>query len=96
MQLGVQQVEAQADAMAFLEAQKQAAEAEIAALMQQAIPKAQGALEQDAFQAQADAFKQMTENLTQKPNPQLTQVVNRLGAIEAAIKNGGVFLQVGP
>ena len=96
MQLGVQQVEAQADAMAFLEAQKQAAEAEIAALMQQAIPKAQGALEQDAFQAQADAFKQMTENLTQKPNPQLTQVVNRLGAIEAAIKNGGVFLPVGP
>lgn len=96
MQLGVQQVEAQADAMAFLEAQKQAAEVEIAALMQQTIPKAQGALEQDAFQAQADAFKQMTENLTQKPNPQLTQVVNRLGAIEAAIKNGGAFLQVGP
>ncbi len=86
----------QQDQMAFLEAQKKAAENEIMMLQQQAIPKAQGALEQDAFQAQADAFKQMTENLTQKPNPQLTQVVNRLGAIEAAIKNGGVFLQVGP
>lgn len=86
----------QQDQMAFLEAQKKAAENEIMMLQQHAIPKAQGALEQDAFQAQADAFKQMTENLTQKPNPQLTQVVNRLGAIEAAIKNGGVFLQVGP
>lgn len=96
MQLGVQQVEAQADQMAFLEAQKQAAQNEMNALMQQEIPKAQGALEQNAFQAQADAFKQMTENMAQKPNPQLTQVVNRLKAIEDAIKAGGAFIQVGP
>ena len=86
----------QADQIAFLEAQKQAAQNEMNALMQQAIPKAQGALEQNAFQAQADAFKQMTENMAQKPNPQLTQVVNRLKAIEDAIKAGGAFIQVGP
>lgn len=86
----------QADQMAFLEAQKQAAQNEMQLLMEQAIPKAQGALEQNAFQAQADAFKQMTENIAQKPNPQLTQVVNKLKAIEDAIKNGGSFVQVGP
>lgn len=91
-----QAAEVQANNMAFLEAQKQATEMEIAAMMQQAIPKPQGALEENAFQAQADAFKQMTENMIEKPNPQLTQVVNRLRAIEDAIKNGGTFVQVGP
>lgn len=96
LQFGVQQAEAQADAMAFLEAQKEATQNEMNALMEQAIPKAQGALEQNAFQAQADAFKQMTESIAQKPNPQLTQVVNKLKAIEDAIKNGGSFVQVGP
>jgi hypothetical protein len=74
----------------FLEAQRQQLQAELNKLMQQEV-KPQGALEQNAFQAQADAFKQIIENANKQPNPQVTRIINLITSIDAALKNGGVI-----
>lgn len=55
----------------------------------------QGSLVQNAFDAQADAFKQMFEAASKKPDPQVEKTNELLRKIQEAIQNGGV-IQVVP
>lgn len=55
----------------------------------------QGSLVQNAFDAQADAFKQMLEASAKKPDPQIEKTNELLRKIQEAIQNGGV-IQVVP
>lgn len=74
----------------FLEAQRQQLQQELNTLMQKEVKPA-GQLEQNAFQAQADAFKQIVENMSNKPNPQVTRIINLITSIDAALRNSGVI-----
>jgi hypothetical protein len=74
----------------FLQAQRQQLQLELNTLMQKEVKPA-GQLEQNAFQAQADAFKQIIENANNKPNPQATRIINLITSIDAALRNGGVI-----
>lgn len=89
--LAGQAAEQQMNNMAFLQAQRDNIQNEINQLLIDQVPKAQGALEQDAFKAQAAAFKQMMENANQKPNPQMTRMISLLQSIDTAIQNGGII-----
>jgi hypothetical protein len=56
-------------------------------------PVIQGALEKDAFKAQADALKQAIQAANKKPDPQLEAQRALLQQIRDAIANGNVFFQ---
>jgi hypothetical protein len=81
--------------MQFLEAQAANLEKEIAALQESSSPEVIGGMQQDAFQAQADAFKQIFAAENKQPNPQLTRQIQLLADIRAAIAKGGVLQVVG-
>jgi hypothetical protein len=81
--------------MQFLEAQAANLEKEIAALQESSSPEVIGGMQQDAFQAQADAFKQIFAAENKQPNPQLTRQIQLLADIRAAITAGGVIKVVG-
>jgi len=53
----------------------------------------QGALEKDAFKAQADALKQAMQAINKKPDPQLEAQRALLQQIRDAIASGNVFFQ---
>ena len=79
----------EADRIAFLMAQQEAL-----LKQQEQVNKpttSQGALVQNAFDAQADAFKQIAEAASKKPDPQIEKTNELLRKIEEAIKNGGVI-----
>ena len=81
--------------MQFLEAQAANLEKEIAALQQSSSPEVIGGMQQDAFQAQADAFKQIFAAENKQPNPQLTRQIQLLTDIRAAMAAGGTIKVVG-
>jgi len=56
-------------------------------------PVIQGALEKDAFKAQADALKQAMQAINKKPDPQLEAQRALLQQIRDAIASGNVFFQ---
>ncbi len=56
-----------------------------------AMPQAQGALEQDAFKAQAKAFDEVMKAASKKPDPQIEKTNKKLEEIREAIANGGVI-----
>ena len=64
---------------------------DIAETQKAGMPTAQGALEQDALKAQANAFDQVLKAATKKPDPQLERSNKLLEAIREAIANGGTF-----
>lgn len=92
---GQMQQEAQAAGMQFLEVQATNLEKEIAALQESSSPEVIGGMQQDAFQAQADAFKQIFAAENKQPNPQLTRQIQLLTDIRAAVAAGGVIKVVG-
>lgn len=51
----------------------------------------QGSLVQNAFDAQADAFKQIFEAASKRPDPQVEKTNELLRKIQEAIQNGGVI-----
>ena len=65
---------------AFLQAQVDATRRQLQDLetQQQSDPVIRGALEQDAFKAQAEAFKQIFEAKAEKPNPQIDATNQKL------------------
>lgn len=81
--------------MQFLEARAANLEKEIAALQQSSSPEVIGGMQQDAFQAQADAFKQIFAAENKQPNPQLTRQIQLLTDIRAAMAAGGTIKVVG-
>lgn len=81
--------------MQFLEARAANLEKEIAALQQSSSPEVIGGMQQDAFQAQADAFKQIFAAENKQPNPQLTRQIQLLTDIRAAVGAGGTIKVVG-
>lgn len=64
---------------------------DIAETQKAGMPTAQGALEQDALKAQANAFDQVLKAATKKPDPQLERSNKLLEAIREAIANGGTI-----
>lgn len=84
----------QAAGMQFLQAQATMLENEMAALRKASSPEILGGMQQDAFQAQADAFKQMFA-AANKQNPQLTALGQKLDAIRNAIQSGNILQVVG-
>lgn len=86
MVLDAQQQQAGID---FLMAQKDALLAEQA--KQFSSPEIKGGLMQNAFDAQAEAFKQMNAAASKRPDPQIEKTNELLRKIEEAIKNGGVL-----
>lgn len=95
LMMGQMQQEAQAAGVQFLEAQAANLEKEIAALQQSSSPEVIGGMQQDAFQAQADAFKQIFAAENKQPNPQLTRQIQLLTDIRAAMAAGGTIKVVG-
>jgi hypothetical protein len=75
----------------WLEAYAANLEKDIAETQKASMPTAQGALEQDALKAQANAFDQVLKAATKKPDPQLERSNKLLEAIREAIANGGTF-----
>lgn len=66
----------------FLQAQIAATQRQLQELESaQDSPTFRGRLEQDAFQAQADAFKQVFEAKAEKPNPQIDQTNRKLDTL---------------
>lgn len=92
MQMAIDAANAEAEQrrLEFLQAQRQQLQLELNTLMQKEVKPA-GQLEQNAFQAQADAFKQIVENMSNRPNPQTTRIINLITSIDAALRNGGVI-----
>lgn len=92
MQVAIDAANAEAEQrrLEFLQAQRQQLQLELNTLMQKEVKPA-GQLEQNAFQAQADAFRQIIENANNKPNPQATRIINLITSIDAALRNGGVI-----
>jgi DNA-binding transcriptional MerR regulator len=92
MQMAIDAANAEAEQrrLEFLQAQRQQLQQELNTLMQKEVKPA-GQLEQNAFQAQADAFKQIVENMSNRPNPQTTRIINLITSIDAALRNGGVI-----
>jgi len=78
--------------MLFLEAQAVKLQKDINDQFKQ--PEIKGGLMQNAFDAQAEAFKQMNAAAVQKRDPQLEDVKALLVAVRDAIKNGGVIRAV--
>jgi hypothetical protein len=76
--------------MEFLKANQARVEQDILDQKDAAVPF-NGALVQNAFQAQADAFQQVNEQRNDKPNRQLTELKLELQGIRDAIANGGVI-----
>jgi len=76
-------------ALDFLMAQKDALLKEQA--KQFSSPEIKGGLMQNAFDAQAEAFKQMNAAASKRPDPQIEKTNELLRKIEEAIKNGGVL-----
>lgn len=89
------QQEGKAAGMQFLQAQATLLEKEIEALQQASSPEILGGMQQNALQAQADAFKQMFA-AANKQNPQLTALGQKLDAIRNAIQSGNILQVVGP
>lgn len=89
------QQEGKAAGMQFLQAQATLLEKEIEALQQASSPEILGGMQQNALQAQADAFKQMFATAN-KQNPQLTALGQKLDAIRNAIQSGNILQVVGP
>lgn len=89
------QQEGKAAGMQFLQAQATLLEKEIEALQQASSPEVMGGMQQNALQAQADAFKQMFATAN-KQNPQLTALGQKLDAIRNAIQSGNILQVVGP
>jgi hypothetical protein len=73
---------------AFLLAAQEQTQRQIEKLQTFTSPDYLGALQQDAFQAQAEAFKQMDKARQEKPNPQLDQQINLLNRIHDALNKG--------
>lgn len=59
-------------------------------------PPIAGKMEENAFQAQADAMKQVMEAATRKTDTKQEAMVRHLADISTAIKNGGVIVNVIP
>jgi hypothetical protein len=85
------QQNAQAAGMEFLQGQAAMLEKEIANLQKASSPEIIGGMQQNAFDAQAEAFKQIFAAANKQPNPQLTALGQKLDAIKTAIQHGGVF-----
>ena len=66
--------------------------------MQDAVqqPPVAGKMEQSAFQAQADAMRQVAEAANRKTDTKQEAMVRHLANISAAIQNGGVIVNVVP
>jgi len=80
--------------MLFLQAQAAKIEKEIADMQQASSPEVMGGMQQNAAQAQADAFKQIFAAANKQPNPQLTRQIQLLEDIKEAMKKGGVVFEV--
>lgn len=80
--------------MLFLQAQAAKIEKEIADMQQASSPEVMGGMQQNAAQAQADAFKQIFAAANKQPNPQLNRQIQLLEDIKEAMKKGGVMFQV--
>lgn len=80
--------------MLFLQAQAAKIEKEIADIQQASSPEVMGGVQQNAAQAQADAFKQILAAANKQPNTQLTRQIQLLEDIKDAMKKGGVMFQV--
>lgn len=76
-----------ADQAFLLAAQKQTQQ-QIEKLQTFTSPEYLGALQQDAFKAQAEAFKQIDKARQEKPNPQLERQINLLNRIHDALNKG--------
>ena len=59
-------------------------------------PPVAAKMEQNAFQAQADALKQITEAQNRKQDTRQEAMVRHLADISRAIQNGGIIAQVVP
>lgn len=75
----------------FLQGQAALLEEERKKILGQNAPTAQGGLASNAFEAQAEAFKQINEAASRKPDPQLRAIEDVLKVIRDALRNGGVL-----
>jgi len=72
----------------FLLAAQQQTQQQIEKLQTFTSPEYLGELQQDAFEAQAEAFKQIDKARQEKPNPQLERQINLLNRINDALRKG--------
>ena len=79
----------------FLLAAQEQTQRQIDELQKVAMPAFTGELQQDAFRAQAEAFKQMDQARQEKRNPQLDQQIDLLRRINDALQSGGTITLVG-
>lgn len=79
----------------FLLAVQRQTEQRINELKQVSDPAFAGALQQDAFKAQAEAFKQMDQARQEKRNPQLDQQIELLRLIKDALSKGTPLVLAG-
>jgi len=79
----------------FLLAAQDQTQKQIDELQKAAAPAFTGDLQQDAFKAQAEAFKQMDQARQEKRNPQLDQQIDLLRRINDALNSGGTITLVG-
>lgn len=80
--------------MQFLLAEQAKLQKEMVDAVQQ--PPVAAKMEQNAFQAQADALKQITEAQNRKQDTRQEAMVRHLADISRAIQNGGIIAQVVP
>jgi len=90
----VMQQQADQLGLQFLLAEQARLQKEMLDAVQQ--PPVAGKMEENAFQAQADAMKQVMEAATRKTDTKQEAMVRHLADISTAIKNGGVIVNVIP
>jgi hypothetical protein len=87
--------EMQAKSTEFLLAAQEQTQRQIDEMQKVTSPDYLGALQQDAFQAQAEAFKQMDKARQEKPNPQLDRQIDLLNRINDALNKGTPLVVAG-
>ena len=85
------QIQAQKD---FLAAKKAELEKQMVSEIQQ--PPVAAAMQQNAFQAQADAMKQVLEAQYKRPDPQKEKILQVISSIDRAMQRGGIVIDVVP
>ena len=85
------QIQAQKD---FLAAKKAELEKQMVDEIQQ--PPVAAAMQQNAFQAQADAMKQVLEAQYKRPDPQKEKILQVISSIDRAMQRGGIVIDVVP
>lgn len=85
------QIQAQKD---FLAAKKAELEKQMVNEIQQ--PPVAAAMQQNAFQAQADAMKQVLEAQYKRPDPQKEKILQVISSIDRAMQRGGIVIDVVP